>query len=382
LAASHKIRAGLIELRNSGGSAYARPSFWERVYLLWMFRNFHCLPKEVLHHHQRKLVDKLCQTAVHQRSIAPTDIIGIVENVHFVASKRDLAPAASNVIEMVSSTVEVTRPRAVAAGGTRVRWNPPVDQDDGVAFAGPSAKVEAIAPPKAPLPVNAQEKEPSAPVASRKSSFARAAWILAGTFAVAAIALLLRFQTFKPPAVPSVPQPTAAMATPVPATPPATTALLPPQPSVIADQAPPATIPESTPSQPAVSSPQSASAPAAAPVATVPTVPEAVETADASSEPRLQLAQPPESGFRYPVAPSATLMGKVNLRAVIGTDGAVRRVDVISGNRALAAAAVRAVQHWRYAAPEMNGHPVEAETNIAINFVGDDAVSISFPSAQ
>jgi TonB family protein len=96
----------------------------------------------------------------------------------------------------------------------------------------------------------------------------------------------------------------------------------------------------------------------------------------------LQLAQPPESGFRYPVAPSASLMGRVNLRAVIGTDGAVRRVDVISGNRALAAAAVRAVQHWRYAAPEMDGHPVEAETNIAINFVGDDAVSISFPSAQ
>jgi hypothetical protein len=30
----------------------------------------------------------------------------------------------------------------------------------------------------------------------------------------------------------------------------------------------------------------------------------------------------------------------------------------------------------------MNGHAVEAETNIAINFIGDDAVSVTFPAAR
>lgn len=76
------------------------------------------------------------------------------------------------------------------------------------------------------------------------------------------------------------------------------------------------------------------------------------------------------------------MTGKVSLRAVIGTDGSVKKVDVLSGNRTLAEAAVQAVRHWRYPAPEMNGHAAEAETDIAINFVGDDAVSVSFPAAH
>jgi outer membrane biosynthesis protein TonB len=57
-------------------------------------------------------------------------------------------------------------------------------------------------------------------------------------------------------------------------------------------------------------------------------------------------------------------------------------VDVLSGNRLLAGAAVRTVRHWRYRPRELNGHAVEAETNIVISFVGDDAVSISFPAAH
>jgi TonB family protein len=97
---------------------------------------------------------------------------------------------------------------------------------------------------------------------------------------------------------------------------------------------------------------------------------------------RLQVAEGPESGFRYPVAPNPTLTGKVNLKAMIGADGTVTKVDVLSGNRVLAGAAVRAVRHWRYRPHELNGHAVEAETNIAISFVGDDAVSISFPAAH
>jgi protein TonB len=97
---------------------------------------------------------------------------------------------------------------------------------------------------------------------------------------------------------------------------------------------------------------------------------------------RLQVAEGPESGFRYPVAPNSTLTGKVNLKAVIGADGTVMKVDVLSGDRVLAGAAVRAVRHWRYRPHELNGQAVEAETNIAISFVGDDAVSISFPASH
>jgi TonB family protein len=111
------------------------------------------------------------------------------------------------------------------------------------------------------------------------------------------------------------------------------------------------------------------------------TQPSAANLNSAPAE-RLQVAEGPEGGFSYPVAPNPTLTGKVSLKAVIGADGTVVKVDVLSGNRVLAGAAVRAVRHWRYRPRELNGHAVEAETNITISFVGDDAVSISFPAAH
>ena len=107
-----------------------------------------------------------------------------------------------------------------------------------------------------------------------------------------------------------------------------------------------------------------------------------VATMNSTPRERLQVAEAPESGFSYPVAPHPTLTGKVSLKAVIGTDGTVTEVDVLSGKRVLAGAAVRAVRHWRYRPHELEGHPVEAETNIVISFVGADAVSISFPAAH
>jgi TonB family protein len=74
------------------------------------------------------------------------------------------------------------------------------------------------------------------------------------------------------------------------------------------------------------------------------------------------------------------LVGNVDLEAVIGADGTVKRVTVLSGNPKLAEAAIRAVRQWRYSPHEVLGHPVEVETNIKISFRGEDAVSISSPS--
>ena len=108
----------------------------------------------------------------------------------------------------------------------------------------------------------------------------------------------------------------------------------------------------------------------------------AVGTMQSTPAERLQVAESPKNGFSYPVAPIPTLTGKVRLKAVIGIDGTVREVDVLSGNPALAAAALRAVRHWRYRPRELRGHAVEAETNIIVSFVGDDAVSISFPAVN
>ena len=95
---------------------------------------------------------------------------------------------------------------------------------------------------------------------------------------------------------------------------------------------------------------------------------------------RLQLAERPVGRFTYPVAPNASQTGKVILKAVVGTDGNVREVEILSGDRALGDAAARAVRQWRYVPHERNGRSVEVETNVAISFIGDDVVSITFPA--
>lgn len=62
------------------------------------------------------------------------------------------------------------------------------------------------------------------------------------------------------------------------------------------------------------------------------------------------------------------LSGTVQLRAVIGTDGAVRDIQVLSGNILLVHAAVAAVQQWRYQPTRLSGEPVEVETLITVQF--------------
>ena len=106
------------------------------------------------------------------------------------------------------------------------------------------------------------------------------------------------------------------------------------------------------------------------------------DTATASGTPvRLHVSELPQRHVIYPVASNPNLVGSVDLRAVIGADGTVKGVTVLSGNPKLAEAGIRAVRQWRYSPHEVLGRPVEVETNIKISFLGEDAVSISSPSA-
>jgi len=72
----------------------------------------------------------------------------------------------------------------------------------------------------------------------------------------------------------------------------------------------------------------------------------------------------------YPIA-ARTLhfSGVVELRAIIGTDGRVREIEVVSGNPILAQAARDAVAQWRYEPTRLGGQPVEVETDITVTFV-------------
>lgn len=72
----------------------------------------------------------------------------------------------------------------------------------------------------------------------------------------------------------------------------------------------------------------------------------------------------------YPrIAQLMHLAGTVRLQAVIGTDGTVQQLEVLSGNPILVRAAVEAVRQWRYEPTRLDGQPVEVETSITVTFV-------------
>ena len=54
-----KLTGGVLELETPIGPRYLQPSFVERAFLLWTFRNFCSLPQSVLRPWERRLVERL-----------------------------------------------------------------------------------------------------------------------------------------------------------------------------------------------------------------------------------------------------------------------------------------------------------------------------------
>jgi TonB family protein len=69
-----------------------------------------------------------------------------------------------------------------------------------------------------------------------------------------------------------------------------------------------------------------------------------------------------------PDAKAARIQGTVKLSAIIGKDGAVQNLEVLSGHPLLVPAALEAVKLWVYQPTLLNGNPVEVVTQIDVNF--------------
>ncbi len=69
-----------------------------------------------------------------------------------------------------------------------------------------------------------------------------------------------------------------------------------------------------------------------------------------------------------PLAKQARIQGVVVLTAIIGKDGNVQNLQLVSGHPLLAPAAIEAVKQWRYKPFLLNGQPVEVETTVTVNF--------------
>lgn len=71
----------------------------------------------------------------------------------------------------------------------------------------------------------------------------------------------------------------------------------------------------------------------------------------------------------YPrIALMARVSGVVELEAIIGVDGRIRDVRVLSGSPLLAPAAMEAVRRWVYEPTTLNGDPVEVIAPVTVTF--------------
>lgn len=69
----------------------------------------------------------------------------------------------------------------------------------------------------------------------------------------------------------------------------------------------------------------------------------------------------------YPfLAKQARRGGRVELHAIIATDGTIQSLQVVSGDPWFVQSALEAVQQWRYRPTILNGQPVEVDTTITV----------------
>ncbi len=329
-------RAHLLELRTESGVVYVCPSRWERIRLRWAFRHFYVLPPQVLSRRNQLLIEKLSQSALVTPAlpVAREAIFGVVERARTKsADARRVIPMRPPAPGPQLATASVTSVSAVAAkyGATKAR-DGGFRQWRALGLLAAACLVVVLARisgvflgPKTPT-------MKSAPVLSQPTGQAAA--------------------HVSPPVVLSrvVAKPTRPVQPPVP------------KPTLLAQASrPPASVPEP---------------PIVETISAVPHVEAQIAPSAALAEP-LFVASLPQGHLVEPVVSDPNLVGELHLKALIGADGAVKDVTVVSGNPKLAEAGMRAVRRWHYPQYQALGRQGEGEALIRMNFFGEDAVSIS-----
>jgi len=95
--------------------------------------------------------------------------------------------------------------------------------------------------------------------------------------------------------------------------------------------------------------------------------------ANAANRERLSAGSVPElrqtMEATYPLlGHHASVQGSVVLQAVVGIDGTIEDLRILSGPAILTAAAQQAVRQWRFKPYLQNGEPVETKARITVNF--------------
>jgi len=341
-----RLESGFLLFKTPQGLVRVDLSFRQRIYLLWTFRNFRQLSTRLLNSHQKALVDALFRERAGAVSLShdPLLIIGVVED--FVAVTAQTSASADH------------RPTREQERKDEAHREP--------------EKVAALVPEPTPLPISVHGSSPG--VAWSKLGTTLGALFFCAISAVA----WHRLQGIPGSQAQTQPRLQPVSALPSPVSPPAQ------KPPTVAEIPVALAPPQATPLPPVLPKPvvQPTFIAAATPTPKLPLhIHTTAQTADLplfDQDSRIQASRPPLR-FAYPVYPDVRTRGVVVLTAQLDSEGTVRGVKIVSGNPALAAAAVRAVRQWRYSPYLKDGQPVATDTNMVISFISEDAISMSFP---
>jgi hypothetical protein len=80
-----KLAAGVVRVQTPLGPRYVMPSLLQRIYLLWMFRNFPILPHAVLNGRQQRMIDRMCSeqsfaSLAYADGLEDLPVIGTIEH--------------------------------------------------------------------------------------------------------------------------------------------------------------------------------------------------------------------------------------------------------------------------------------------------------------
>lgn len=363
-----EIGTQLLELRTGAGTVYVCPSRWQRIRLQWAFRHFHELPLQVLSRRDQRLIEKLSQSAVvgPPSPLDGTALLGVVENVH----PKPQAPVARVVTMRPQSTPAKVFPAKP--------WTPALVSPD--------------------FSQRRNEKEMKQIFGTAKSRDTRTVpfrqWKALGVLTAACATIVVASFLGILPLPGTAPVNTAATLPP----PARTTMNIHPTAALLPAYFSARTLlPFVKPSHQGSPLPANSSLPhnelaslenevdsrarftsaRNTPIPPNATVPDTIAEQSPVTAVPLLVSELPQGHFAHPVVSEPNMVGELQLRALIGADGLVKQVTVLSGNRKLAEAGMRAVRQWHYAPYEVLGSPVEVETHIKMNFFGEDAVSVA-----
>ncbi len=393
-----RLESGFLLFETPKGLVRVELSLRQRIYLLWTFRNFRRLSLPLLNPRQRALVNSLFrhQTEVVSHAHNSSLVIGVVEK--FVPPILPEGAVEVPVkVQMDVSPVQQPALKAAQKPAPRKdeRQEPVVAQPAEIA---PQRDLVSLPSPKFVWP-----KFDWFGVTSTKLTASR----LATTFGALTICIVSVGAWHRMQAVPAFqaqnqtrlqqinmtavraasqsPKPAAAAGISTAFAPPAVTAAVSAAPEAVVMTA--TATATATPST-AAEVPLPTSTPVSAPIAaSISAAKRAIRVHDADPTPNLPVsdqeraiqASRPPLRFAYPDYTDVRARGVVSLTVGVDSTGAVRTVRVVSGNRALAAAAIKAVRQWRYRPYLKDGQAIPTETNIVISFFSEDAVSMRFP---